>query len=96
MNGGSPEILRSNWMNVFLFYPAALFVSGLVSARGTKGWKLCLTILLFAAVSVGIEWIQYRYALGNAEIDDIFHNTVGAFLGSMAGSVRLDFSPEKG
>lgn len=81
LNGGNPEILRSNFMNILLFYPAG-FISGMVLPRKWPGWLRCiLVVLLLAAMSAGIEWMQYRFSLGQCEIDDVLHNTVGALLG---------------
>lgn len=81
LNGGSPEILRSNFMNIILFYPAGL-IGGMVLPRKWPGWLRCiLVVLLLAAMSAGIEWMQYRFSLGQCEIDDVLHNTVGALLG---------------
>lgn len=81
LNGGSREILRSNFMNIILFYPAGL-IGGMVLPRKWPGWLRCgLVTLLLAAISAGIEWTQYRLILGQCEIDDVLHNTVGALLG---------------
>ena len=33
-------------------------------------------------LSAGIEYAQYRYALGMAEVDDVICNTLGAFIGA--------------
>lgn len=76
-----PELYRAMLMNVFLFVPLGLtlpFVLG-------KGWiPGFLTVLAGLAFSAGIEYLQYRYALGWCEVDDVIMNTLGAFLGSMA------------
>jgi glycopeptide antibiotics resistance protein len=34
--------------------------------------------------SVAIECCQYGFGIGTAEIDDIIHNTLGAFLGMLS------------
>lgn len=85
LNGGNPEILRSNIMNVLLFYPSG-FLAVLLLPRK---WHPVLTILLvcivFAGISMGIEYCQYAHALGQAEVDDVIHNTLGALIGGMAG-----------
>lgn len=83
MAGGNKEILRSNFMNVVLFYPAGLLGCELLP----KGWgrvkKVILTVALFALLSAGIEFCQYHFALGQAEVDDVIHNTLGAFIGAL-------------
>lgn len=81
---GNIEIYRSNFMNVVLFYPAGLLATSLLPRKwpGWRRWVLVLMVLV--AMSAGIEFWQYRYALGRCEIDDVIHNTAGALLGSLA------------
>ncbi len=84
MNGANPELYRSNFMNAALFYPAGLLLTSLLPKKW-PGWCRCLlTAVLFGAMSGAIEYAQYRYALGNVEIDDVIHNTGGALAGSLA------------
>ena len=84
MNGANPELYRSNFMNAALFYPAGLLLTALLPKKW-PGWCRCLlTVILFAALSASIEYAQYRYVLGNVEIDDVIHNTAGALAGSLA------------
>ena len=80
--GGNREILRSNLMNVLLFFPAGLFCCELLpdNWRGKK--KVILVTVLFAIISAGIELSQYHFALGQAEVDDMIHNALGAMLGA--------------
>lgn len=89
MNGGNPEILRSNLMNVLLFYPAGLLAVSLLPEKLPRRSRVVLVLVLFATVSAGIEFAQYVFELGQAEIDDVIHNTLGAAIGAMAGSIRL-------
>lgn len=90
-NGGNPEIYRSNFMNVVLFYPAGLLAASLLPKKW-PGWCRCmLVVLVLATMSVGIEFLQYRYALGRCEIDDVIHNTAGALLGCLAPLVLTAF-----
>ena len=96
-NGGNPEIYRSNFMNVILFYPAGLLAMVLLPRRW-PGWSRCLLVVLaLTAISVGIEFLQYRYALGRCEMDDVIHNAFGACLGCFAVllSKLWDFLNEK-
>ncbi|MBR4962021.1 MAG: VanZ family protein [Clostridia bacterium] len=85
LNGGNPEILRSNFMNVLLFYPSGFLAAVLFPRK----WHPVLTILLvcivFAGISMGIEYCQYARTLGQAEMDDVIHNTLGALIGSVTG-----------
>lgn len=85
--GGEPELLRSNFMNVLLFYPAGLFAGVLLP----RGWPIPKKVLcvaaLFGILSVGIEFAQYFCQIGRAEMDDVIHNTLGASLGGLAAGV---------
>ena len=84
MNGGNPEIYRSNFMNAVLFYPAGLLATVLLPEKW-PGWCRCvLVVILFGAMSAGIEYAQYFWQLGRVEIDDVIHNTAGALAGSLA------------
>lgn len=84
---GNREIYRSNLMNVALFYPAGLLLSSLLPVRW-PGWLRCaVTVVLFAAVSAGVEYAQLRFVLGQCEIDDVIHNAAGALLGAAADNL---------
>ena len=94
-NGGNPEIYRSNFMNVILFYPAGLLATSLLPKKW-PGWCRCLlVVLVLTAMSAGIEFLQYHYALGRCEIDDVIHNALGALLGSLAFVCSMFFLQKK-
>lgn len=77
-----PEIYREMLMNVFLFFPLGLTFSNALPRKWHRWGKIALTTLVGCALSAGIEYAQYRYALGLAETDDVICNTLGAFLGA--------------
>lgn len=77
-----PEIYREMLMNVFLFFPLGLTLSNALPRRWHRWGRITLTTLVGCALSAGIEYTQYRYALGMAEVDDVICNTLGAFIGS--------------
>lgn len=85
--GGNREELRSNFMNVALFFPAGLAVCELLP----KGWrcrkKLFFIGLLFLFLSAGIEFCQFCFALGQAETDDVIHNVLGAITGALVCAI---------
>lgn len=94
-NGGNKEIYRSNFMNVLLFYPSGL-LTGAVLPRKWPTWLRCVIIVLsLTAFSAGIEWTQYRFALGQCEIDDVIHNAAGALLGTLPVFLRHQGSSKK-
>lgn len=95
MAGGNKEILRSNFMNVILFYPAGLFACELLPKSWSRVKRVILVAMLFALVSVGIEFCQYHFALGQAEIDDVIHNMLGALIGSLVCTIHIKWKPCK-
>lgn len=80
---GIAEIFRSNFMNIALFYPGGLLAASLLPEKWPRGQKVLTVLLSFALFSVMIEYAQFRYALGESEIDDVIHNTFGAFIGAL-------------
>lgn len=87
--GENEEILRSNFMNVILFYPAGLLTCELLPNDWRRAKRFALIVVLFALISVGIEFCQYHFMLGRAEIDDVIHNTLGALIGAFVCTIRL-------
>lgn len=77
-----PELYREMLMNVFLFFPLGLTLSNALPRKRHRWLRIILTTLVGCALSAGIEYAQYRYALGLAEVDDVICNTLGAFLGT--------------
>ena len=77
-----PELYREMLMNVFLFFPLGLTLSNALPQKWHRWGRIILTTLVGCILSVGIEYAQYRYALGMAEVDDVICNTLGVFIGS--------------
>lgn len=81
LNGGSREILRSNFLNAVLFLPGGLLLGGLLPQRSPQICRVILGTVICLCFSVGIEYLQLTHLLGRAEIDDVLHNTLGALAG---------------
>ena len=77
-----PELYREMLMNVFLFFPLGLTLSNALPQKWHRWVRIALATLVGCILSAGIEYTQYRYALGMAEADDVICNTLGAFIGS--------------
>lgn len=88
--GANTELLRSNFMNVVLFYPAGLFACELLPQKWSRVKRIMLVTVLFILLSAGIELCQYYFALGQVEADDVLHNGLGAFLGAAICTSRKD------
>ena len=93
--GENREILRSNFMNVILFYPGGLLVCELLPRSWGRARKVILVAVLFALVSVGIEFCQYHFALGQAEVDDVIHNALGALVGALISAMPIPWTRGK-
>ena len=87
--GGNREILRSQFMNVVLFYPAGLIIAALFPERWPLWIKVLTALVLGFMFSRNIEHYQYYLAVGLPQVDDVIHNTVGALLGSMAIRINV-------
>ena len=90
--GGNRELLRSNFMNVALFYPAGLVICELLPGEWRGRKKLFFIGVLFLSLSAGIEFCQFCFALGQAETDDVIHNVFGAITGALV--CAIDFKTE--
>lgn len=77
-----PELYREMLMNIFLFFPLGLTLSNALPQKWHRWVRIILTTLIGCILSAGIEYAQYRYALGMAEVDDVICNTLGVFTGS--------------
>lgn len=93
--GGERELLRCNFMNVILFYPAGLFACELLPKSWSLAKRVILVAVLFALVSAGIEFCQYHFALGQAEVDDVIHNALGALIGALISTIPVKWKPGK-
>lgn len=80
--GGQKELLRSNFMNAVLFYPAGLLLVSLLPEKWHSRRSLLIVLLLCTGFSLAIEFAQYRYHLGLVQTDDVIHNALGAYLGA--------------
>ena len=76
------EALRTLLMNVILFLPLGLTLPYVKKEKKSHKWIYC--ILAGCVLSIGVELLQYCFALGQAEMDDVICNTLGCALGVTA------------
>lgn len=95
MNGGSEEIYRSNFMNIALFFPAGLLGCDLLPKQWRPFFSVILITGLFMLISIGIEYIQFQFSMGLAEVDDVIHNSLGVLLGGMLCRASMKISSTK-
>lgn len=80
INGEHPRRLRSNFMNIVLFYPLGMLIGSFIDNK-KSGKKIIVILLIMVTISIGIEIVQYKWSLGYAETDDVIHNMLGGILG---------------
>ncbi|MBR4727365.1 MAG: VanZ family protein [Clostridia bacterium] len=79
------EMYRELLMNVLLFVPLGLTLPFALVPAGKSAPRFALFAVLIAlALSVAIEAVQYAFALGRCETDDVLSNVVGAAFGASA------------
>lgn len=79
---GNRELLRSNFMNAVLFYPAGFFIAVLAKNESKPIFIFFISFAAALILSSAIELLQFRLSLGNAQIDDTFHNVIGSVIGT--------------
>ena len=85
-----PEMYRSMFMNIFLFFPLGLTLPYVLPGKWNR--NALLTILFALTFSIVIEYLQYLYHLGRAETDDVLCNTLGAFIGTLSYTLSRKFN----
>lgn len=73
---GEDMYIVENILNVILFIPLGFLACGF--RRMNRWWKVAL---LGCVISCSIEGLQLWLQRGLCELDDVFHNTLGAILG---------------
>lgn len=67
-----------NFFNILLFVPIGI-LAGIITPKH----KILLATLLGLFLSETIECSQLIWKLGTFDVDDLFNNTVGAFVGAL-------------
>jgi glycopeptide antibiotics resistance protein len=62
--------------NILIFVPLGIYLSMLIKKTSVRAYTI-----LVALISLGVEILQYIFALGVADIDDIILNTICGFIG---------------
>ena len=83
------EMYREMLMNVFLFVPLGVTMpfalhKNSLTVRSQRRKIILFTIAFALILSVVIESIQFFFALGRAETDDVLCNTLGTALGTLS------------
>ena len=86
-----PELYREMLMNVFLFFPLGLALSNALPRKWHRWIRIILTTFVGCILSACIEYAQFCFALGTAEVDDVICNTLGAFVGALSLVISYSF-----
>lgn len=78
---GSYDYFQEIYLNILLFIPFGAALGEVFPRRGWIG-----AILLCLLVSIAGEYVQYTFALGLAETDDVISNTLGGTIGVILGA----------
>lgn len=89
LSGGNRELIRSNFMNVVLFFPQGLLLCDSLPKRLSPLVRFAVAAVICLAGSVVIELSQYMFALGKCETDDVIHNVLGALAGAGVSLIRV-------
>ena len=74
--------IETLWLNAFIFLPLGLSLPYILPEKIRH--KATTTIMAALVFSTLIEAIQYIFALGLCETDDVIMNTLGAAIGTMS------------
>ena len=78
-------------MNVVLFLPLGLALPYIFKCakNDRQRWMYCF--VTGCCISISVEVLQYCWALGLAETDDVICNSLGCALGIMANVLGREF-----
>ncbi|MDQ0270634.1 VanZ family protein [Cytobacillus purgationiresistens] len=75
-NGIRRKLVDVNvWGNILMFVPAGMYL--MIFNKG----EFLKTLLIICGLSIAAETIQYIFAIGATDIDDVILNTFGGFIG---------------
>lgn len=75
---GKTVLIGENILNILLFFPIGFGLNCIFSNKSPK-YIICIGLLF----SLLIEIFQFSLHKGWFELDDLFHNTIGCYLGNM-------------
>lgn len=86
-----PELYREMFMNVLLFVPFGMSFPWMLRHRISVIFR---TVLTAAWICMAVEIIQVVFRLGQAEVDDLICNSLGALIGSLAYVLYMRFTKQ--
>lgn len=89
--GNNPEAFITNRANILLFFPFGLLLFDYLKTKKTVIVYIIGTFIF----SFALETVQYVLSLGITQIDDMIHNTFGAYLGYLMPTLFLNKTLQK-
>lgn len=89
-NNPPQYIYRDNIVNLFSFVPIGL-LTGIVF----KKYRVLTALLIGLLVSLTIECSQLIWKRGTFDVDDLFNNTLGAFIGGLLVWVAISIMEKR-
>lgn len=77
------EAYRAALMNVILFIPLGLTLPHILPERRGTGKRILLTVAVGLLLSILLEMLQYLFALGTTETDDVICNVLGTAIAAL-------------
>lgn len=90
------ELFRSLLLNILLFTPFGAALVHLLPEEVSLWKRLFLASLIGMIMSIGVEFLQFLFSLGNAEADDVICNTLGTWMGALSLPLEKRLQQKKG
>lgn len=82
LSGWQVYLFKQNIQNILLFMPLGFFLCIFWGGKTKKSYRN-VTVGIGLLLSVFVEVTQYIRVIGLFEVDDLIHNTLGTFLGTL-------------
>ncbi|ALC07057.1 hypothetical protein CDES_13645 [Corynebacterium deserti GIMN1.010] len=83
----NPPIWWGPWTNTFgniaLFVPFGFFLYRVLHSHHRSRFTFLETVLFTGVTSLGIEVLQWVFAVGYSDVDDLLFNTIGGLIGAV-------------
>lgn len=79
-----PEYYRTLLMNVLMFLPFGLGLTGVLPQRWELRYLMVIVVIAGTLFSISIESLQYYFHLGEVETDDVLMNAEGDVAAAVA------------
>lgn len=82
LSGWQTFLFRQNVQNILMFMPLGFLICRLLDGK-KKTWRRRFAVGSAFLISLFVEIMQFVFAIGLLEVDDVLHNTFGAVIGCL-------------